>query len=45
MQIEPWEEMEIDLIDPWTIKSSNRKVEFNILTFIDMVSNLVEDKN
>jgi hypothetical protein len=45
MQIEPWEKMEIDLIDPWTIKSSIRKVEFNILTFIDMVSNLVEDKN
>ncbi len=42
MQISPWEEVAIDLIDPWTIKVNGRQVEFNALTCIDTASNLVE---
>ncbi len=42
MRTAPWEEVAIDLIGPWTVKVNNRKVEFNALTCIDTVSNLVE---
>ena len=42
MQTAPWEEVVIDLIGPWMVKVNNRKVEFNMLTCIDMASNLVE---
>ena len=42
MQIVPWEEVGIGLIGPRTVKVNNRKVEFNTLMYIDMVSNLVQ---
>ena len=42
MRIAPWEEVAIDLIGPWTVKVNNQKVEFNTLTCIDTVSNLVQ---
>jgi hypothetical protein len=42
VRIAPWEEVAIDLIGPWTIKVNGRQVEFNALTCIDTVSNLVE---
>ena len=39
----PWEEVHVDLIGPWVFEFSNkRKVEFNALTCIDPVTNLVE---
>ena len=38
----PWEEVHIDLIGPWTIQINGIDVEFNALTCIDPVTNLVE---
>jgi transposase InsO family protein len=38
----PWEEVHIDLIGPWTVSIDGREVEFNALTCIDPVTNLVE---
>lgn len=38
----PWEEVHIDLIGPWTIPIKGMEVEFNALTCIDPVTNLVE---
>ena len=39
----PWDEVAIDLIGPWSIELHNgQKVEFNALTCIDPVTNLVE---
>ena len=40
--VAPWEEVAIDLIGPWEVKVSGRKVESNALTCIDTASNLVE---
>eukprot|EP00804_Cyclotella_cryptica_P019353 CCRYP_006199-RA/>CCRYP_006199-RA protein AED:0.31 eAED:0.37 QI:0/0/0/1/0/0/4/0/415 len=42
VQIASWEEVAIDLIGPWEVKVNSQKVEFNALTCIDTVSNLVE---
>ena len=42
MRIAPWEEVAIDLIGPWTINVRGKACEFNALTCIDTVSNLVE---
>lgn len=42
MQIEPWKEVAIDLIGPWTVKVSNRMVEFNVRMCINTEFNLVE---
>ncbi len=38
----PFEECAVDLIGPWTIQVCNNLYEFNALTVIDTVSNLVE---
>lgn len=38
----PWEEVHVDLIGPWTIPINGMEVEFNALTCIDPVTNLVE---
>jgi len=38
----PWEEVHADLIGPWKIEISGQEVEFNALTCIDPVTNLVE---
>jgi len=38
----PFEEVAVDLIGPWTIKVAGRVLEFNALTCIDPVTNLVE---
>jgi transposase InsO family protein len=38
----PWEEVHVDLIGPWTVKVNGVEVEFNALTCIDPVTNLVE---
>ena len=38
----PWDEVAVDLIGPWKIQVRNQEVEFNALTAIDTVSNLVE---
>ena len=38
----PWEEVHVDLIGPWKIKIGTKEVEFNALTCIDPVTNLVE---
>jgi transposase InsO family protein len=38
----PFEECAVDLIGPWIIQVRNRPYEFNALTVIDNVSNLVE---
>jgi transposase InsO family protein len=38
----PWEEVHVDLIGPWKIEINNKVVEFNALTCIDPVTNLVE---
>ena len=37
-----WNEVAVDLIGPWAIKVGNEEVEFNALTYIDPVTNLVE---
>ena len=42
VNVAPWDEVAIDLIGPWTIEINNQKYEFNALTCIDPVSNLVE---
>jgi hypothetical protein len=42
VNVAPWDEVTIDLIGPWTIEINNQKYEFNALTCIDPVSNLVE---
>jgi hypothetical protein len=38
----PFEECAVDLIGPWTIQVCDKPYEFNALTMIDTVSNLVE---
>eukprot|EP00957_Ditylum_brightwellii_P106665 8137399-Ditylum_brightwellii.AAC.2 len=38
----PWSEVATDLIGPWTIKINNEEIEFNALTCIDTVTNLME---
>ena len=38
----PWEEVHVDLIGPWKVKLGTKEVEFNALTCIDPVTNLVE---
>ena len=40
--IAPWEEVHIDLIGPWKVPVNGIEVEFNALTCIDPVTNLVE---
>ena len=40
--VAPWEEVHIDLIGPWRVPMHGREVEFNALTCIDPVTNLVE---
>jgi hypothetical protein len=42
MQIAPWEDIAIGLIDLWTVKVYNHKSEFNTLTCIGTASNLVD---
>jgi hypothetical protein len=38
----PFEECTVDLTGPWTIQVRDKPYEFNALTMIDTVSNLVE---
>ena len=38
----PFEECAVDLKEPWTIQVRDKPYEFNDLTMIDTVSNLVE---
>ena len=38
----PWEEVHVDLIGPWKVKVNGKMLEFNALTCIDPVTNLVE---
>ncbi|MHA7811731.1 MAG: integrase zinc binding domain-containing protein, partial [Marinobacter adhaerens] len=38
----PWNEVQVDLIGPWTLKIQGDPVEFNALTCIDPVTNLLE---
>ena len=38
----PFNEVAVDLIGPWTIEVNGRSYEFNALTSIDLVTNLVE---
>ena len=38
----PWEEVHVDLIGPWTVPINGMEVEFNALTCIDPVTNLVK---
>jgi hypothetical protein len=40
--IAPWEEVATNLIGPWKVKVNGQQVELNVLTCIDMASNLVE---
>jgi hypothetical protein len=41
-QLLPWNEVAIDLIGPWKISINGQELEFNALTCIDPVTNLVE---
>ena len=41
-QLLPWNEVAIDLIGPWRIDINGQEIEFNALTCIDPVTNLVE---
>eukprot|EP00957_Ditylum_brightwellii_P044318 3362572-Ditylum_brightwellii.AAC.1 len=38
----PWDEVAVDLIGPWRMQVNGQEVEFNALTCIDPVTNLVE---
>ena len=38
----PWSEVHIDFIGPWTVKVNKFKMEFDALTCIDPVTNLIE---
>jgi hypothetical protein len=38
----PWDEVAVDLIDPWKVEVQGQEIEFNALTSIDPVTNLVE---
>jgi hypothetical protein len=38
----PFKECAVDLIGPWLIQVQDKPYEFNALTMIDTVSNLVE---
>ena len=38
----PWEEVHVDLIGPWKVTIGSQTLEFNALTCIDPVTNLVE---
>ena len=40
--IAPWNEVYVDLIGPWKIRTGNNEYVFNALTCIDPVTNLVE---
>jgi hypothetical protein len=41
-QLLPWNEVAVDLIGPWKISINGQELEFNALTCIDPVTNLVE---
>jgi transposase InsO family protein len=41
-QLLPWNEVAVDLIGPWRISINGQELEFNALTCIDPVTNLVE---
>ena len=38
----PWDEVAVDLIGPWKLKVGMAEYEFNVLTYIDTVTNLIE---
>ena len=38
----PWDEVAVDLIGPWKVEVQGQEIEFNALTSIDPVTNLVE---
>ena len=38
----PWEEVHVDLIEPWRVKVQNKELKFHALTCIDPVTNLVD---
>jgi hypothetical protein len=38
----PWDEVAVDLIGPWTIKTNGQELVFHALTCIDPVTNLTE---
>jgi len=40
--VAPWQEVCVDTIGPWNIKIGNENIQFNALTCIDPVTNLVE---
>jgi hypothetical protein len=42
VRIAPWEEVAIDLTEPWKVKVNGQQVEFNALTCIDMALNLAK---
>ena len=42
MRMMPFEECAVDLIGPWIIQVNEKPYEFNALTIIDTISNLVE---
>ncbi len=42
VRIAPWEEIAINLIEPWKVKVNGQQDEFNALTCIDTALNLVE---
>ena len=39
---QPFEEVAVDLIDPWKVQVGGKPCEFNALSAIDTVTNLVE---
>jgi hypothetical protein len=41
-QMMPWNEVAVDLIGPWKVEVQGQQVEFNALTCIDPMTNLVE---
>ena len=42
VSIAPWNEVCIDLINPWKVQVQGKEIEFNALTCIDPATNLVE---
>jgi hypothetical protein len=41
-QLLPWNKVAVDLIGPWKISTNGQELEFNALTCVDPVTNLVE---
>ena len=40
--LSPWDDVAVDLVGTWKIKSREEEIEFNVLACIDLVTNIME---